>query len=169
MKKIYIGFSIYQFIWTLFLRVVCVFVSIYCLREYDQSPALILIVICVCLFLILYLGDDQIIIYEDRITQSRNSFLSSLLRRKEKTIPLKQIRRAFLLPTGRPSPASVPPVVARAYLNRRIRNEYRPDPIFFELENGETTDLYTYLGKTKREKIAAHVNALVKLGKEHSA
>lgn len=80
-KKLYTGFSFYQFVWLLFLRLAVVTGMVYALVHYDENPALITVVAVVCAIFIFILGDDQVIVYGDRVVQTTNSFAALFLER----------------------------------------------------------------------------------------
>jgi len=160
-KRLYTGFSFFEFINMLFLRLACVFGLIFTLPHYDENPVLIIIVSAICLLLMFFLGDDQIIVYEDRVTQITNSFSSLIFKSKGKTIKMNEIKYAHLqsLPKSSPSEIGVAILLAAVLPKGNIDRD-KARPIFFELKNGDTLKFDTNLESNKMKKIVEIVNSL---------
>jgi hypothetical protein len=162
-KRLYTGFSFFEFIKTLLLRLACTFGLIYSLAHYDENPIVIIIVSLLCLLFILILGDDQIIIYQDKIIQTTNSFASLIFRSKDKSIDISKIKSAYLQPFVKPDPAEIGVAVLLALvLPRDSSNRDKAQPIFFELKSGEILTFNTNLENKKMKQIVEIVNSLTK-------
>lgn len=160
-KRLYTGFSFFEFITMLLLRLVCAFGLIYSLPHYDENPVVIIIVSVLCLLFILILGDDQIVIYQDKIIQTTNSFASLIFRSKGKSIDIYKIKSAYLAPFVRPNPTEIGVAVLLAFvLPRNNSNRDKTKPIFFELKSGEILKFDTNLENGKMKRIVEIVNSL---------
>jgi len=157
-KPLYTGFSFYELIWTLFLRLAAVIGIIYSLSHYDENPAVILFISIISLALILILGDDQIIVYSDKITQSTNSFASLIFNSKGLTYQIQDIKNAYLQPSTT-SPTEIGAGILLALIMQKQNND-KSRPIFLEMKNGETIRLETKLERNKMKKIVETVNSL---------
>jgi len=154
-KRIYTGFSFFEFIWTLFLRIAAVFGLIYSLFYFDENPIIISLVVFLCLLAILFIGDDQIVLYPDRLVHMTNSFASLIFRQKGKTYEIQNIKCAYLQPKGSGSELAVGMLLA-FMLSKR--NSSRSRPIFLDLKNGETVRIETYLERNQMKKIVNIIN-----------
>ncbi len=162
-KPLYKGFSIFEFIWTLFLRLVGVIGLVYSLAHYEENPVVVLIVSGLLLLFIFVTGDDQIIIYEDRITQTTNSFGSLIFQSKGNTIDIATIKHAYLEPYVKPGISETGAAAVLAFLVPGSRvNRGKTKSIFFELKNGEAVTFETNLESAKRKSIVEIVNSLVR-------
>ena len=163
-KRLYTAFSIFSFLWSLGLRIVCVVGIIYLYTVYDENPMVISVIIGVCCLLIFFLGDDQITVYEDKITQTTNSFYGLLFRPEKRFVKIESIELAYL----EKIPDSTTEEIAAALLIRAMMpkldtmNKDRRSPIFFKLKNGETKVFQTDLDDDQRMTIVSLVNKLVK-------
>ncbi len=162
-KKLYTGFSFFQFIWLLFLRLAVVTGMVYALVHYEENPALIIVVAVVCVIFILILGDDQVIVYEDRVVQTTNSFAALFFRKNDKTIFINDVKLAYLENKPASSAAEIGVAVALNFLlPKQSANRDNAKPIFFDLKDNTTVQIDTHLETGKMKCIAELVNALVK-------
>jgi hypothetical protein len=114
-----------------------------------------------CLLFILILGDDQIIIYQDKIIQTTNSFASLIFRSKDKSIDIYKIKSAYLQPFVKPDPTEIGIAVLSALaLPSSNSNRDKTKPIFFELKSGEILKFDTNLENEKMKRIVEIVNSL---------
>ena len=161
-KRLYTGFSFSQFIWTLLLRLAAAFGLIYSLLYYAENPVVISIVAILCLFFIIIIGDDQIVIYKNKVTQSTNSLLSLIFKNRGKSYIISEIKSAYLPTLPTISPGDIVGAVALGLILPKNDLGYNKTfPIFFDLKNGETVKFDTDLGTNKREKIVSIINTLV--------
>ncbi len=162
-KRIYTGFSFFEFVWNLILRVVCVVGLIYALSHYEENPSVIIIVVILCVLFILFIGDDQIIVYNDKVTQTTNSFSSLIIKSKGTTYDISKIKSAFL---ETPNKSTATEIGATAVLSlvfpKRNPNRDNTHPIYFSLKNGETVKFDTNLESSKMKKIVEIVNSFTK-------
>lgn len=162
-KRLYTGFSLFEFIWTLFLRLACVFGLIFSLAHYDENPVVIIIVSALCLLFIFLIGDDQVIVYQDKVTQTTNSFSSLIFKSKDKTFNIDQIKSAYLQSPPESDPIEIGvAVLLDIALPKRTANRSKTRPIFFELKNGQTVKFDTNLESGKMKRIVETVNSLTK-------
>ena len=160
-KKVYTAFSIFEILWTLVLRMICVIFLIYILVHYEENPTLIIIIAVICLLLILFIGDDQITVYTDKIIQNTNSFGSLIFNNNGTTLKLENIKVAYLETTKKSSVKELGMAGIIAFL-LPIQNKNRDKKtlIYFELNSGEILNFETNLEKSKLIKIVELVNSL---------
>src|SRR5437868_13227176 len=95
-KKLYTAFSFFGFTWNIFLRLLFLSGLIYCLYSFKQNPAATSIAAVICLLVLIFIGNDQITVYPDKIIHTDNSLASFFS--KDKPYFIKDIRRAYLQP-----------------------------------------------------------------------
>lgn len=157
-KRLYTGFSLIELIGTLFLRLAALFGLIYSLAYFDENPVVISVAALFCLLIVVFIGDDQIVVYPDKVIQTTNS-LSSLIFRNTGTIyKIEDIKIAYLQPIGSATE------FAGAFLLASLlpkQNYDRSRPIFLDLKSGETVRIATNLGREKMKTIVKTINNLV--------
>jgi hypothetical protein len=146
------------------LRIIIIIGFLFVIPHFEENPVVISIVILLCIFFLLILGDDQINIYSDRIEQTTNSLWSLLFTSKATVYYFKDIKAASLPP--RPSAEEVTGYFLFALLlpKNSVRNSTDARPIYLDLKNGKTAQLLTNLGLTKMQMIVDTINAVIKNG-----
>lgn len=162
-KLIYHAYSISEFIWTLLLRLACMFAIVYLLTHFDENRIVISIAIGVCLFFIFIIGDDQIFVYSDRIVHSTNSLASILFKTKGKAYEVQEIKTAYLKPEEKmPNALEIGVLVLLiAFLPKRTKSR-STHPIFFDTKAGERWQIDTDLSEYEMKKVVETVNHLVR-------
>ncbi len=160
-KKLYTVFSISGFIWSLVLRLVCIIAIIYFTTIYNENPPLILFLIIICGIQIFTLGINEIIVYNDRIVQTDNSFSSLLLKSKGQTYLIENIKLAYIPQKPKASANEIGVSLLIMFLLPRRRNE-KINSFFIDFKNGETKEIETSLGESKMIELVKDVNTLAK-------
>jgi hypothetical protein len=162
-KKLYTAFSFFGFIWSLVLRLACVFAIVYFTTVYNENPAVILFLVIVCIILIFIIGNDQIVVYTDKIIQTDTSFSSLFFKSKGQIYLIEDIKLAYIpeKPTSSKTEISVAMFIMFLLPKRRsqLDNSFS---ICLNLKNGETKKIETSLGKSKMIDIVKDINTLVK-------
>jgi hypothetical protein len=135
---------------------------IYSLSHYAENPVVIIIVAALFLLFIINIGDDQIIVYQDRVTQTKNSISSFLFKSKNKTCKIEDIKSAYLQPISNSSPTEIGIALLLAFILPKRVNQHQTQPIYFDLKSGKTVQMDTYLENRKMGKIITMVNSLAK-------
>jgi hypothetical protein len=158
-KLLYRGFSFMSFLWMLFIRLAAVVIIILALPHYNENPIAILIVTIFCALAIVFFGDDQIDVYEDRVELSTNSFASFIFKSKDKTYYIKDIKRAYL-PSSKISAVDFTLVMIVKIFAPRRRSGNRTDPIYLEMLTAKEEKIDTSLDEDKRKRIVEVINSL---------
>lgn len=165
-KRLYTGISFYEFIMAQLARFGCVVGFVYLLAHFNENPVVITGAALLCVLLLSIIGDDQIVVYQDKITQQNNSLASIIFRSKGQTIKINGIKSAYLQPEA--SATEIGAAVALSFLLSAVlskrkgsssRNKTRP--IFFDLKDGGTAQFDTNLEMGKMKKIVDLVNSLI--------
>lgn len=160
-KIIYRAFSFFEFARTLVLRLVCVVAMVYALAHYEENPVVIIVFACFCMLFILFLGDDQITVYSDRIVQLKNSIGSLIFNAKGKTFYMHEIKTAYLQPKSQPSVLEIGVIATLATVTPNRRSNIRTRPIYLELVNGETEEINTCLDIDQMQQIVNQINLVI--------
>ena len=158
-QKIYVGFSWSQSIFLFSLKLIIVSLFPYLAIHFNENPLLISILIILGALFILAVGNERIIIYNDKIVQTNDSFLSWILKSKTKPIFINEIQSAYLRPASTLSEAIVG-ISLMSILPKRNSGR-RTFPIFFQLKNGKTVQINTNLDFGKMKRIVDIVNGLI--------
>jgi len=165
-KKLYTAFSPYNFIGMILLRLAIAIGLVYTLPHFNENPVLITIVSIIAAAAIIFLGDDQVVVYTDRIEQSTNSFADYFFKLKAKTYAIKDIQHIYLEPPPPPSSAletGVAILLAAALNPKRGHDssDKKLTKILIDLKDGQTATILTDLEDKKVAKIIETVNSLI--------
>lgn len=145
----------------LFLRLAALFGLIYSLPHFEENPVVISVAAGLCLLFILFLGDDQIVVYNDKITQTTNSLFDLVFGSKGKTFKIADIRSAYLeIPQSSSSLEIGTVAMLMLLLPKKRTSSNKTIPIYFELRNGGTAKFDTDLESDTIEEIVDWVNKL---------
>jgi xanthosine utilization system XapX-like protein len=158
-KRLYTGFSFWESLSMFFARIAATVGLIYALLHFEENPVVIAIVSLLCLLLIVFIGDDQITVYSDRIVQKTNSLASLFYTSKGKVYAIKDIKQASLQPPS--TTEEIGATVLLAAILPKQNNRSTSRPIFLDLKNGETVRLNTDLNESAMRKIVELVNSLI--------
>lgn len=165
-KLIYHASSFSEFIWSLLLRLACVFAIAYLLMHFEENRVVISVLIGVCLLFIFILGDDQIFVYSDRVVHSTNSLASILFKTKGKSYEIREIEKAYLKPKPEekmPNALEIGVIVLLvAILPKRRKSHSTTNPIFFDTKAGKRWQINTDLSEYEMKKVVETVNHLVR-------
>jgi hypothetical protein len=159
-KRLYTGFSFFQFIWMIILRLAATFGLLYSIKSIDENPIVITLVAIFCLLIILFIGEDEIIVYPDRVTQTTNSLASIFIKTPDCSYKIQDIKSAYLQPIGSTAEFGVA-ILLVSLLPKGNTHNKDIRPIFLELKNGKTVTIETYLEWVKMKKIVDIINSLV--------
>lgn len=163
-KPIYTAISFTEFISALLYRIVALCFMVYLGLHFTENPVLIVILMIITIVFFLEMGDDQIVIYEDKIVQKHNALLPIFSQSKSECFEIQEIESAYLEKKASTSSATEVGVALAiaALLPKLQRNRSKSNPIYFKLKSGVTKLFDTHLGLSDREKIVNIVNALLK-------
>jgi hypothetical protein len=164
-KPVYTAISFTEFISALLYRIAALCFMVYLGLHFTENPVLIGILILITIVFFIEIGDDQIIIYEDRIVQKHNALLPIFSKPKSIRFEIQEIESAYLEKkesTSSTTEVGVAFAIA-ALLPKLQRNRSKSNPIYFKLKSGATVSFDTDLGLSDREKIVTIINALLKV------
>ena len=158
-KLLFRGFSVFQFIWLLVSRLIAVIAIIISYQHFDENRVVISIFISLCLLFILFIGDEQINVYSDKVVHSNNSIVSLIFKSKGKVYKMTEIKRAYLPPATSVSAPAVGFSVMLAMLlpKNTSNNSY---PVFLDMVNGETIRIETWLEAGQLKRMVQVINSL---------
>jgi hypothetical protein len=148
-----------NFGWLLLLRLAAAAAVFYSLASFEENPVVISIFVFLCLMFILFIGDDQISVYSDKIVHSTNSLFSLFARSDGSVFEISEIRNAYL-PSNSVSAIDASIIFILAMLMPR-RAGSRSHPLFLEMMDGERKRLETYLGYGEKKKLAEVINTRI--------
>ena len=144
-KVVYKAFSVFEFIKMLFLRGCMLVAAGYCFAHFEENPVVISVAILLCLALVIFIGDDRIIVYEDRVVEKDSSLAAYWFSFKHRILSKPDVFASGVisilnLPTPRKAAIS------------------DNDAIFFELKDGNIQRIETTLAIDIRKNIVQKVN-----------
>ena len=161
-ELVYRGFSVPEFILALVFRIIFLFVIVYLIGHYDENPPVIIVVASVTVLLFLGWGDDQILVYSDRVVHSSNTILSLLFNSKGKQYKIDKMSKAYLTPEEKVDPVAGGIVVILMLMFSKGSSSNRTRPIFIDTKDGKTIQLNTNLSHEQMEMAVETINTLIR-------
>ena len=159
-KLVYRGSSDLDFLQSLLWRAVLIGVIVYLAFHFEENPPVIIGAGILCLFLLLISGNDDIIIYSDKVVQKDTSILGILVKSKGRVFPLKDLKGASFPDCKLPNlleAGFILAVIAILPGRSSSRNQIR---FYLDLKNGEHVTLHTDLSHKKVKEIVNTINSL---------
>jgi hypothetical protein len=159
MEPIYKSSSYFNFITSLVYRAVCLAGIIYCAPHYKENPPVILIACLVLGFFFLLYGNDEYLVFKDRIEVKTDSLLSLILKKRRELL-LNDVAYAFLPEEPKSSPVEIAIVAIMFVLKlfKPIHYSKKLRPIYFAMKDGETKEWQTSLSREEQLRIVQVVN-----------
>jgi hypothetical protein len=155
---IYRAYSLYTLIRTLVVRIAALAGFIIAIRDFQQNPIVITLFCIACACCVLFIGDEQVDIYADRLVHRENSLWALIRNPEGKVFRLDQIAAAGLV--SAPSLAETGVVTLMSFLVNRWPMTVR-SAFSLELIHGQTVTIETRLARPQLKKIAQTVNSLL--------
>ncbi len=159
-KRLYTGFSFFNLLISIAIRLCLIIAIILIYPHYNENPTVIAVVLFICGLFIFVIGNDEIIVYEDRVIETDFSFWKLIFRNRNKTVFFTELKRAYI--KEKPKPTISEAVVAigiLAMFKTRHPDKYKLNTIFFELNDGSTTKWLTDLDNTVVTEITDTINS----------
>ena len=157
---VYRAFSFYEFFRVLIGKIAAGVGMISALLHFDENPVVIILFVSFCLALILFIGDEQILIYESVVVQRTNSLANYLFDFRGEAIHLVEIEESFL-DTSVPDAYASLVIELLSFVSKKNFND-GSQPIFLKMKDGSLKQLLTNLDFSKRERIVEEINKLLR-------
>lgn len=163
---VYKGISSFEFFKSILYRAVCVGVIVYLiLFHYEENPPVILAISIICFLVFIFLGNDEIIIYTDKVVQKYTSIIDAILRSKGKVYEIKDIKSASLPEEIRHGVAEIGIILLLAallssLLSRRARQNTQRR-FYLDLKNGKSITILSDLGENTINEIVRKINLMI--------
>jgi hypothetical protein len=162
-KKLYSAFSFFDFISCLIVRIAAVFTIGFCVYKYEENPFVFILIIITAFWIVFYMGEEEIVIYPNKVVQRNNSILSLVLKSYDKAIEIKKVKKAYI---DELSSAALSDIGIAGLLHllmpKRSRGASKKCTIYLELANGEVDRIETTLSGKRIKEIVHNINVLVK-------
>ncbi len=158
-KKLYTGFSTFNFIGAIFLRLLLFAAVLYAAIHFNQNPVVVTIFCLFCLIGIMIAGSDKIVIYKDKIIHTTDSYYYYIFKKEGKIIELKDVKLAYLQPLTGDDSIGLGAIILVSLISRNSsRNQ--SNYIYFELKNGKTEHFSSGLERDELHKIVSIIKVL---------
>lgn len=158
-KRLYTGFSFFNLLVSIAIRLCLIIAILLIYPHYDENPVVITVVLSIFVILIVIIGNDEIVVYEDKVIETDFSFLALLFKKRKKTILLSDVKRAYIEQKPKPTLSEAAVAIAVLAMFRTKQSNWKNlNTIFFELNNGDTIKWLTDLDSTVVDNIVEAVN-----------
>lgn len=79
-KNLYKATSFFSFVFSVLLKMALIALMVFCVYMYNENPAVFIFIGIIALATFMLSGEEEIIIYEDKVEQKTNSIISILLK-----------------------------------------------------------------------------------------
>lgn len=158
-KVVYRGFSLLDFFKAFLFRIGTGALMVSALLHFDENPVVISIVAVLCFCCIFFFGDDQVIVYENRVVQKTNSIASYIFNFKGEVYSYLEIEEAYL-DNSIPDVYSSVVIALLSFISKK-RGSDNVHPIFLRMKDGNIKEIPTSLDIYKREKIVDAINTVL--------
>lgn len=160
-KKLLREFSTIDFLLSILFRTILVVGMILSSMHYGENPTAFWVIGFLCLLPLMFIGSDEVVVYENRVVQKKNS-LASLLRIQEKTYYIDDMSFATLsVPKESTTGEIAAAVVMILTLPKGSMGHRSRNPIIFRLVNGTTVYFLTTIPPARMQKVVDVVNELI--------
>jgi hypothetical protein len=160
-KIVYKATSNFDFLQSILFRAGCIALLIYLAFHYEENPPVILVISIICFLIFLFAGNDEIIIYSDKIVQIDTSIISVIFRSKGNVYEIKDIKAASLPEKTAPSFTEVGILLLLASLLPKSTRRNSQRQFYLDLKSGKTIRILSDLGQNKIEDIVKIINSLI--------
>ncbi|MDH7461415.1 hypothetical protein QEG73_08990 [Chitinophagaceae bacterium 26-R-25] len=160
-RKLLREFSIVDYFLSILYRIVLVGVMIFSSLHYYENPTAFWLIGFLCFLPLMLIGSDEIIVYENKVVQKKNSF-ASLLKIQEQVYYIDDMSFATLSVPKEPTTGEIAGAVVMTLLlpMNRVGSKTR-NPIIFRLVNGRTVYFLTRISPARMQKVVDTVNELI--------
>jgi hypothetical protein len=160
-KKLFREFSIVDFFLSILYRAILAGVTIVSFMHYDENPAAFWIIAVLCVVPLIFIGSDEIIVYENKVEQNKNSIISLVLR-KARVYYIDDMNFATLsVPKESTTGEIAGAVVMTLLLPKSHVGSKSRNPIIFRLVNGKSVYFLTGLSSSQMQRVVDNVNELI--------
>ena len=160
-KVIYKAESDLRFFQSLLIRGGCIGLIIYLIFQYHENPPVILVATAICFVAFLFIGNDEIIVYFDKLIQMDTSIISFISKTKRYSYEIREIKRASLPQNTLPGMADFGIMLILTSFVPIRRNRHIQHHFLLELKTGEIIEIGSDLRQKKIEAVVNAVNSLV--------
>jgi hypothetical protein len=160
-KKLLREFSTIDYFLGILYRAVLVGVMVLSSLHYDENPTAFWVIGFLCLVPLIFIGSDEIAVYENKVVQKKNS-LASLLRIQERVYYIDDMSFATLSVPKESTTGEIAAAVVMILTLPKGNMGYKSrNPIIFKLVNGKTVYFLTTISPTGMQKVVDLVNELI--------
>jgi hypothetical protein len=156
----YRAFSISSFVGSVLTRIVCFVLIFYLTAHLWENPILISILAFLLLILVLFIGDDQIILSDAELIFTDSSIMIWIFGFGKQKYKIEEVRSVFMQPSIQGAIELGIAAALAVFLPKHING--RTTPLFIELKNGNTVRReISGLSRGQLKKLADAVNSSV--------
>ena len=153
--------SIWHFLVSLLFRAGLIVLIAYLIYHHDENPPVISVLVLFCFILFIYSGNDEIIIYSDKIVQKNTALIGGLFFRKNKVYNFNEIKAVSTPERSIPDPAGLAIIALLILLLPSKSRQNRDNRIYIEFKNGETVTMSSEFSQETLDEIAVLINEIL--------
>lgn len=160
-RKLLREFSTVDYLLSILYRVVLVSVMALSCLHYNENHTAFWIIGFLCFLPLIFIGSDEVIVYENKVVQKKNS-LASLLKIQERVYYIDDMSFATLsVPKQSTAGEIAGAVVMTLFLPMNRVSTKSSNPIIFRLVDGKTAYFLTRISPAGMQRVVDTVNELI--------
>lgn len=157
-----------EFFFSVMYRMAWIAAMVYLGFHYHENPSVIAWAIVICAIFFTVTGNDEITVYEDKVTQGDTSILSLLYPGRQKSYNIHDISSASIAVPAKATASEIGVAGFLAVILKRRHYRVSDDTtIWLDLNDGKRITLNSGIETCKLHEVVESINSLVK--KQHIA
>lgn len=160
-KKLLREFSTVDYFLGILYRTILVGIIVFSSIHHNENPIAFWVFFSLCFLPLILIGSDEIIVYENKVIQKKNS-IASMLKIQEKVYYIDDMSFAALSVPKESTTGEIAAAVVMTLLlpHNHVSSKNR-NPIIFRLVNGKTAYFLTGISIAQMQRVVDIVNELI--------
>ena len=159
-RPIYTASSVFAFCQSIVVRILALAGFVWLFGSYHENPVVVVIAMILCLWLFFSLGNEEMLLYEDRLVMRSTSLACAIFSSGVQEWKLSALQQIVVPKDEPPSATDRGLMLVFALLIPR-RNQSIRTPFRLEFKNGEVLKLSSELSNKKLSSLSAKANQLL--------
>jgi hypothetical protein len=161
-KKLLREFSVVDYFLSILYRALLAGITVLSFMHYDENPTAFWVIFILCFLPLIFIGSDEIIIYENKVVQKKNSIVS-LLRIQKTTYYIDDMSFAAMSVPKESTTGEIAGAVMMTLMTpaSQVFGAKSRNPIIFRLINGNTVYFLTRLSSSQMQRVVDTVNEMI--------
>jgi hypothetical protein len=163
-QPVYTASSSWAFCLSIAIRLLALSGFMWLFGSYDENPVLIVIAMIICLLIFFYWGNEEILLYHDRLVIRPTSLAYAIFSSGHRQWMLKDLQQIEIPREEPPGAVDMGLMMILSFLVPR-RGQSHGIPLWIELKDGTVLKLSSELSEKKLRLLSTKANELIENGR----